>query len=284
MEVEPPSLSAPGGASAPYMRRPGVSDLVDVPAADGRTLRVLVPDWPAPPGVRACTTTRQGGLSEGSYHALNLAAHVGDDPRRVAANRRLLRSALDLPREPRWLTQVHGCRVVEAGDTGPPPDADASVARGPGPVCAVLTADCLPVLLCDRSGTRAAAAHAGWRGLSAGVLEATVAALGGSPEGLIAWMGPAIGPRAYEVGAEVRRAFLAADPAAEVAFVPSPGGRWLADVYALARQRLAGVGVHAVYGGGLCCYEDPTHYYSYRRDRVTGRMASLVWLTTDGPR
>jgi hypothetical protein len=201
----------------------------------------------------------------------------------VAENRRLLRAALDLPREPRWLTQVHGRQVVEAGEAGPPPDADASVARSPGPVCAVLTADCLPVLLCDRSGTRAAAAHAGWRGLAAGVLEATVAALGPAPEELIAWLGPAIGQRPYEVGAEVRGAFVDADPAAEVAFVPSPGGRWLADVYALARRRLAGIGVDAVYGGGLCCHDDPTHYYSYRRDRVTGRMASLVWLTPDEP-
>lgn len=238
----------------------------------------ILPDWPAPPRVRAVTTTRRGGISRAPYDSFNLAGHVGDDPAAVAANRARLVAALDLPAPPVWLQQVHGTGVVDAARSGDGAQADGAFAGAPGVVCAVLTADCLPVLLCDRAGTRVAALHAGWRGLAAGVLEAGVDALGLAPAEILAWLGPAIGPAVFEVGDEVRVAFLAADAAAEAAFRPSPGGRWLADLYRLARLRLAAHGVSAVYGGGLCTYSDPGRFYSFRRERDTGRMATLVWI------
>jgi YfiH family protein len=244
----------------------------------------LTPDWPAPPGVWASCTTRGGGVSLGAYAGLNLGDHVGDDPESVAANRAQLRVRLALPGEPLWLRQVHGCAVVggSAGDGPGACEADAAVALGPGTVCAVLTADCLPILLCDRAGTRVAAVHAGWRGLAAGVCEAAVARMQASPADLLAWLGPAIGPGAFEVGSEVRCAFLAADPGATGAFRPSPAGRWLADIYLLARRRLAALGVDSVWGGGLCTFDDAQRFFSYRRDGVTGRMASLIWLDSQG--
>ena len=238
----------------------------------------LLPDWPAPANVRAVVTTRLGGVSETPYASLNLATHVEDDPRRVAVNRARLREALALPSEPRWLNQIHGAGVVDAAKAESGVDADAVFATTPGVVCAVMTADCLPVLLCDRAGTRVAAAHAGWRGLLGGVVEATVDALEAPPERLFAWLGPAIGPEAFEVGDEVRDAFLADDSGAVDAFRPSPAGRWLADIYHLARRRLGRIGLQAVHGGGLCTYRDAERFYSYRRDGRTGRMASLIWL------
>lgn len=310
-------------------------------------LEWLVPDWPAPPWVRAVSTTRRGGVSVGSHAGFNLGDHVGDDPVRVLANRQLLRSALGLPADPLWLRQVHGCAVAcaEAGPelgtsaessaggasalaageplgeasrgapgvasagvitlgapkgvereapvearggtpgegTEEPPgeggcEADASVAYGPGAVCAVLTADCLPLLLTDRAGTRVAAVHAGWRGLVAGVIEATVARLAVPPGDLLVWLGPAIGATAFEVGGEVRARFVAADAQAAAAFTPLFGDKWLADIYLLARQRLAALGVARVWGGEHCTYQDRERFYSYRRDGVTGRMASLIWL------
>lgn len=241
-------------------------------------MNFILPAWPAPPQVRACTTTRSGGVSVGPYASLNLAAHVGDVPAAVTENRTRLHRALSLPAEPRWLNQVHGTAVAVAGE-GCGGEADASVATQPGAVCAVLTADCLPLLLCDRAGTVVAAVHAGWRGLLAGVIEATVARLERPASELLVWLGPAIGPAAFEVGAEVRAAFLATDGgAAEGAFRPSPAGRWLADLYALARLRLWRLGIGAVYGGDLCTFSDSARFYSYRRDGVTGRMASLIWL------
>lgn len=241
----------------------------------------IEPDWPAPSGVRAAATTRLGGASLGPYASWNLGDHVGDDPAAVAANRRLLRERLGLPAEPLWLRQVHGCNVAQAGGC----EADAAVAFAPGQVCAVLTADCLPLLFCDRSGTRVAAVHAGWRGLAAGVIEAAVARLGVAPGELLCWLGPAIGPDAFEVGDEVRQAFLAQGLAgAEAAFRASPSGRWLADLYALARIRLRAVGVPGVWGGGLCTYADGERFFSYRRDGLTGRMASLVWIEPRGSR
>ncbi len=235
------------------------------------------PDWPAPPRVRALVTTRRGGVSQGAWASLNLGTHVGDAPESVRANRAIVRE--QLPAEPCWLDQVHGTAVAEADvPADAPPRADASVARRPGAVCAVMTADCLPVLLCDRSGSVVAAAHAGWRGLAAGVLEATVAKLQVPPAKLVAWLGPAIGPDAFEVGGEVREAFVAADARAVSAFRPGVReGKWLADIYRLARLRLEAIGVHGVYGGGLCTVSD-ARFYSYRRDGVTGRFASLVWL------
>jgi YfiH family protein len=221
-------------------------------------------------------TLRTGGASGGPYASLNLGDHVGDEPAAVAENRRRLREVLALPAEPLWLEQVHGTDVARCG--GPArPLADAAVALEPGQVCAVMVADCLPVLLADRGGTCVAAAHAGWRGLAAGVLEATVAALPAEPSQIVAWLGPAVGPEAFEVGPEVRDAFLAADEAAGEAFRPGMGDRWLADVYRLARQRLARVGVTDLHGGGLCTVSDPARFFSYRRDGATGRMAALVW-------
>lgn len=237
-------------------------------------MELILPDWPAPANVRACTTTRQGGVSAGPYASLNLGDHVGDDPAHVTENRARLRRELALPAEPLWLTQVHGIAVAE-GQGG---CADASVAFAPGTVCTVMTADCLPLLLCDRAGTAVAAVHAGWRGLLAGVIEAAVARLRIPAAELLVWLGPAIGPQSFEVGEEVRTAFMAEDAAAAAAFRPAPGGRWLADLYALARLRLARCGITAVYGGGLCTFSDAARFYSYRRDGVTGRMASLIWL------
>lgn len=238
----------------------------------------LAPDWPAPAQVRAYSTTRRGGVSEGPYASLNLATHVGDDPRHVAENRRRLQRALQLPAVPHWLQQVHGITAVDAAAVQRECEADASHARRRDVVCAVLTADCLPVLLCDRGGTVVAAVHAGWRGLLDGVIENTVRAMQCPGADLMAWLGPAIGPDAFEVGAEVRTAFIERDGAAAAAFRPSPAGRWLADIYELARQRLAAMRVTAVYGGHWCTVHDSVRFYSYRRDGVTGRMASLVWL------
>jgi YfiH family protein len=243
-------------------------------------IEVILPDWPAPPHVRAATTTRRGGYSRTPYATLNLADHVGDHPRQVAANRARLRQYLALPGEPAWLRQVHKTGVVEAGEWRETPEGDGSVAREPGVVCAVLTADCLPVLLCDRAGRRVAALHAGWRGLSAGIIEAGVRALDFPSEDLLAWLGPAIGPDAFEVGPEVRQVFVARDARAAKSFKPSPNGRWLADIYQLARLRLSRVGVNAAYGGSYCTYTDAARFYSYRRDRTTGRMANLIWIDT----
>jgi YfiH family protein len=237
----------------------------------------LRPDWPAPAGVRAAVTTRQGGVSRGPYATLNLALHVGDDPAAVAENRARLRAALELPAEPAWLEQAHGTgvAVLPGARAGP---ADAAVTFTQGPVCAVLVADCLPVFLASRAGDRVGIAHAGWRGLAAGVVEATVAALDCEPAALVAWLGPAIGPAAFEVGGEVRDAFIARDAGADAAFRPGRAGRWLADLPALARRRLAAAGVAAVTGGGLCTHTDASRFFSYRRDGATGRMAALAWL------
>lgn len=239
-------------------------------------MKPIVPDWPAPARVKSLMTTRAGGVSEASWASLNLGDHVGDAPARVAANRARLRQRL--PAEPGWLKQVHSARALELGPE-PNPEADASFTREPGQVCAVLTADCLPVLFCDRAGSVVAAAHAGWRGLAGGVLEATVAAMQAPPAEIIAWMGAAIGPQVFEVGDEVRQAFVNRHPEAGAAFVPQPApGKWLADIYQLARIRLDRVGVQAVYGGGRCTFSEADSFYSYRRDGVTGRMAALIWL------
>jgi YfiH family protein len=242
------------------------------------------PEWPVAHRVRALVTTRAGGRSEGAYASLNLGTGTGDDEARVRDNRRRLRALL--PGEPRWLRQVHGREVVRAETVDEPCAADASWSAAPGVVCAVLVADCLPVLLAERRGRVVAAAHAGWRGLAAGVLENTVTALGAAgvaPRDLIAWLGPAIGPDAFEVGGEVLEAFCCVDGSARAAFRPGrgPSGRWLADLYALGRQRLARAGVHEVRGGGLCTASDPARFYSYRRDRATGRMAALIWIDRD---
>ena len=248
----------------------------------------LAADWPAPVSIRAGTTLRAGGVSAPPFDSLNLGDRTGDDAAAVAANRDRLRAELALPGAPAWLYQVHGTRVVDA-DAAVAGEADASVGAATSTVCAVLTADCLPVLFCDREGTCWGAAHAGWRGLAAGVLEATVAASPAAPERLLAWLGPAIGAHNFEVGAEVRAVFCDhwADDA--VAFTPAAApGKHLADIYALARARLRRAGVVSVHGGGLCTIDDPERFYSYRRSPRTGRMASLVWsvglrLRENGP-
>lgn len=239
-------------------------------------IEAIRPDWPAPANVHALTTTRAGGVSQGPWSSLNLASHVQDDRAAVLENRRRLREQLRLPDEPLWLTQVHGT-VIAAGDNAPGCEADGSYSDRAGRVCAVLTADCLPLLLCDRAGREVAAVHAGWRGLAGGVIEAGLARFRAPMAQLLAWLGPAIGPAAFEVGEEVRQAFVQDDPATGEAFVAGRPGHWLADLYALARLRLARAGVTAVYGGDLCTCNDPTRFYSYRREPVTGRMASLIW-------
>ena len=233
----------------------------------------FAPDWPAPPNVRACVTERG---SAGRYGTLNLALHVGDDADAVAANRARLRAALDLRSEPRWLEQVHGTRVVDL-DRESGVQADAAVTREPGVVCVVMTADCLPVLLCDREGNQVGVAHAGWRGLLSGVLPAAVAAFGSKPHDLLAWLGPAIGQAAYEVGAEVRDAFVARSPAADRRFLRNARGRWQADLYGLARDSLGAAGVESVHGGGFCTYTQAERFFSHRREAPCGRMATLIW-------
>lgn len=255
----------------------------------------LKADWPAPPHIRAFTTLRSGpGVSLPPFDRFNLGLRCGDDAQHAQQNRQCLLSEFDLPGAPRWLHQMHGVEVVRFED--PPvgaasaaiflpesihpaqqePLADASVTATPNTVLAVLTADCLPVLFCNEGGSEIAAVHAGWRGLAGGILEATVRAMHSPPATLLAWLGPAAGPQAYEIGAEVRDAFLAHDLGAAAAFTATRDGHWLVDLYALARQRLAAAGVHRVYGGGLCTISDPRRFYSHRRDQRTGRMATLI--------
>ncbi|HLA30346.1 MAG TPA: peptidoglycan editing factor PgeF [Pseudomonas sp.] len=235
----------------------------------------LTPQWPAPARVKSCVTTRTGGVSAPPFDSCNLGDHVGDDPQAVLKNRQRLVSLLGC--RPAWLQQVHGTAVVEALP-GQVAQADASWTATPGVACAIMTADCLPALFCDRAGTRVAAAHAGWRGLAGGVLESTLDALALPAEQVLVWLGPAIGAQAFEVGAEVREAFVAQHAQAAEAFRPSHNaGKFIADIYQLARIRLAARGVEAVYGGDFCTFNDP-RFYSYRRAAQTGRFASLIWL------
>jgi YfiH family protein len=240
------------------------------------------PDWPAPPTVHALTTTRQGGVSRGVFSSMNPADHVGDEPQAVATNRDRLQQLLELPARPVWLQQVHGITVANAASVSNTPQADAAFTCSPGVVCAVLTADCLPLLLCDRAGECVAAVHAGWRGLAAGVIERAVDVLCRPGRELLAWLGPAISPAVYTVGGEVRDTFMAHDPRAVSAFTTQPDGGWYADLYHLARQRLEDRGVENVYGGGYCSYAEPERFFSYRRDGACGRMASLIWLSRSG--
>jgi hypothetical protein len=236
----------------------------------------LIPDWPAPRNVRALQTTRNGGFSIAPYASLNLGDHVGDAPLAVERNRMLLQPLL--PSEPVWLKQVHGTVVVDAGHATCWPQADACISSHPGAVCVVMTADCLPVLLCDEQGSVVGAAHAGWRGLCGGVLEQTVRAMNAEPQNLMAWLGPAIGSQAFEVGEEVREAFVAQQLEAATAFAPGISGKWYADIYQLARLRLLALGVTRIYGGGLCTYTDHQRFFSYRRDSATGRMGTFIWI------
>lgn len=238
-------------------------------------LPIIRPDWPAPANVKALQTTRLGGVSTGVYASLNLGDHVKDQPQHVAANRQRLSPLL--PSEPVWLNQVHGIRVIDAAQANCLESADASISTRKQVVCVTMTADCLPVLLCDEAGTVVAAVHAGWRSLCDGVIEATVHAMPVASSSLMAWLGPAIGPRAFEVGGEVRAQFMAQDAQAEAAFV-AHGEKWLGDLYTIARQRLQQLGVTQVYGGGRCTYSEPETFFSFRREGDTGRMASLIWL------
>jgi YfiH family protein len=240
------------------------------------------PDWPAPARVRAFVTTREGGVSEGEYGSLNLGAKGGDEPDRVAANRAVVRA--HLPSPPRWLAQVHGTDVadLDALGEGEPAIADAAATSVAGRVAVVLTADCLPVFLCLEDGSRVAVAHAGWRGLAAGVLENAVSGLGDRASRAMAWLGPAIGPQAFEVGPEVREAFVGVEARAAGAFAPRGGGKFLADLYALARQRLARAGVSRVYGGGFCTYTERHRFFSYRRVKESGRMGAFIWIEGGG--
>ncbi len=236
----------------------------------------IVPDWPAPSNVHALQTTRVGGVSRAPYDTLNLGSHVGDDPLNVAANRQLLSPFV--PSEPVWLNQVHGTLTIDAETAGcAPPDADASYTQQRNVVCATMTADCLPLLFCNQAGTEVAAVHAGWKGLLDGVIESALDRMQSKPTEILVWLGPAIGPQAFEVGVEVRDAFIKKLALAETAFQPH-GEKWLGDMFMLARQRLAERGVMQVYGGSVCTYSNPERFFSFRRDNVTGRMATLIWL------
>ncbi len=235
----------------------------------------LRPDWPAPANIHAATTLRGGGVSRGAYGSLNPALHVGDDADLVSQNRHIIKNMLDLPSEPVWLEQIHSNRAVPAMITAPLQQADASYASESGVVCAVLTADCLPLLVCSTDGSQIAAIHAGWKGLLAGIIGNTLAAMGNND--FLVWLGPAIGPDCFEIGAEVREAFVAKSTAFTPAFEPQANGKWLADIYQLARIELAMLGVDKVYGGGFCTVTDQQRFYSYRRDKITGRMATLIW-------
>ncbi len=243
-------------------------------------LEFISPNWPAPANVKALQTTRLGGVSVAPFASLNLGAHVNDNPISVAKNRQLLSSYL--PSEPVWVNQVHGVEVIDAAHSTCLQNADASFTTKPNVVCVTMTADCLPVLLCDKAGSVVAAVHAGWRGLCDGVLEAAVSNMPVQASEILAWLGPAIGPNAFEVGGEVRAQFIAQDAQAEKAF-KAQGNKWLGDIYQIARQRLNQLGVTQIYGGSVnenfCTYTDATRFYSFRRDNVTGRMASLIWLT-----
>ena len=240
------------------------------------SIPIIRPDWPAPPGIRAASTLRVGGVSSGPYASLNFGLHVGDDPDCVMENRRILAEDLALPSSPSWLNQVHGNRCIEAGLTDTP-EADASWTDRPGIVCAVMTADCLPILMCKRDGSAVAAVHAGWKGLANGVIDSTFATLNSTD--ILAWLGPAIGPDAFEVGADVRDIFVDLDPALNEAFRAQPGDRFLADIYRIGQTTLTRLGVSPdkIFGGGWCTHGQAAEFFSYRRDGVTGRMASLIW-------
>ncbi|RCW94372.1 peptidoglycan editing factor PgeF [Marinomonas foliarum] len=238
----------------------------------------ILPTWPAPASVCAYVSTRMGGVSNAPFDGLNLGLHVQDDPAAVNQNRKLFASCIDMPDSTSWLNQVHGIDIVQLPCDRPLESADAATSRTINQVCAVLTADCLPVFFCDQAGTQVAVAHAGWRGLCAGVLESTLAQFD-EKDGVMAWLGPAIGPSAFEVGDEVREAFMLVDSNAALAFRPSQQtGKWLADLYLLARQRLLSAGIKQVYGGDYCTFTDRERFFSYRRDGMTGRMASVIWL------
>ena len=235
-------------------------------------------DWPAPAMVHAGTSTRGGGFSPAPYDSLNIATHVGDDNKIVCRNRAALCNSLALPMQPCWLKQTHSTKVINAADYNSGDEADGCIATNKRAVCVVMTADCLPLLLCDKEATAVAALHTGWRGLINGIIESGVALFEKPGDSILAWLGPAIGPQAFEVGEDVFQAFVRQDSETEACFQPLSPKKWLVDLYALARRRLQNLGIDAVYGGSFCTYSDPVRFYSYRRDGQCGRMASLIWL------
>ncbi len=241
------------------------------------SLNFITPNWPAPKNIRAYTTTRSGGVSQAPYDSFNLAAHGGDDLEAVQKNRALLKETLNLPNEPAWLSQNHTTIAVEITANYQKQEADASFAREANQVCVVMTADCLPLLVCNQAGTEIAAIHAGWRGLADGVIEATIKKLNSDPKDLLVWLGPAMGPAHYQVGSDTRDAFLKHDPKAESGFYQQDATHWLLDMYHIARQRLHALGITAIYGGGHCTYTEQDKFFSYRRAAKTGRMATLIW-------
>jgi len=246
------------------------------------TLQWLTPDWPAPAGIRAISTTRLGGVSEHPYKALNLGDHVGDETRKVANNRAILRAKLVLPSQPHWLKQVHSSKIIQVSNNSLPSiEADGSFTQQTSQICVVLSADCLPILFSDRAGTTVAAIHAGWRGLANGIIETTLQAMGLANDSLLAWLGPAIGPEKFEVGADVKAIFAAKAYNTIPAFKSLSADKWLLDIYQLARVNLAYFGVTHIYGGDQCTYSQSNRYFSYRRDGITGRMASLIWIDAD---
>ncbi|MCX4187631.1 peptidoglycan editing factor PgeF [Methylophaga sp. OBS4] len=244
-----------------------------MPVAD-----LITPDWPVAAHIRAYCSTRHGGVSQAPFDSLNLGTHVGDAPEAVKQNHRRFKQMARLPADPLWLTQKHGTTVINSQNWYSGCEADAIFADIPGHVCTVLSADCLPVLLCDKAGQQIAAVHAGWRGLLAGVIENTVRQFRGPHENILAWLGPAIGPQQFEVGSEVFQAFTRVDNKAAVAFRQTDAEHYLADIFQLARQRLNKTGITQVSGGDLCTVSDPEHFFSYRRDGQTGRMATVIWM------
>lgn len=239
---------------------------------------VLTPDWPAPLNVKAVSTTRQGGFSQAPFDSMNVGTHVGDDASVVKKNRDQLKQLINLPNSPLWLEQVHGTDVIHTSSWQKSSQADAIYSDQPNQVCAIMTADCLPVLFTDRQGTQVAAAHAGWRGLLNGVLENTVSQFSGAREDILVWLGPAIGPSQFEVGQEVYAAFTAYSQDAKQAFKVSDQTHYLADIYLLAKQRLSALGITQIYGGDFCTVTEKQRFFSYRRDGITGRMVSLIWI------
>jgi len=238
----------------------------------------IVPDWPVPIQVKSIMTTRLGGISPSPYDSMNLAYHVQDDAQYVAANRACLQETLGLSKRPFWVNQVHGVDVADVSKDTTGCDADAVYSRERGMACCVMTADCLPVLLCDREGREVAAVHAGWRGLQQGVIEQAIEHFSAAPKDIYVWLGAAISVKAFEVGDEVRQAFIRDNEQDAACFYAVNNGHWMADLYQLARQRLARIGIGYVGGGDYCTFTDSRRFYSYRREAVTGRMASLIWI------
>jgi hypothetical protein len=240
---------------------------------------LILPDWPAPQSIKAFSTTRIGGFSSPPYEGFNLGTHVGDEPANVVTNRDYLVNLALLPESPRWLNQVHSTRVINSHDWQLNSDADAIVSQHINHICTIMTADCLPVLLCNKQGNTVAAIHAGWRGLAAGVIEKTITQFGGDPQDILVWLGPAIGPQQFEVGPDVYQTFIQHDVKASQAFKQTDATHYLANIYLLAKQRLTALGIEAIFGGDLCTATDQRRFFSYRRDHITGRMASIIWIS-----